>query len=70
MVVDLQGVFHINYNKTWCYTLTDPVIHKKGSNISKWNFGRADRGVKGMNAFFQTHKCSEVCKLLGLAPVN
>lgn len=70
MVVDLQGVHIPKPDGTSSYELTDPVIHKHGKNnntkFSEWTFGRTDRGKKGMNAFFHTHQCNEVCKLLGL----
>merc|ERR1711957_1161459 len=69
MVVDLQGVF-LRKNASSCrYLLTDPVIHKQKKNktkYQKWTFGRTDRGEKGMKAFFITHTCNEVCRLLGL----
>ena len=66
MVVDLQGAFKINGDGTRCYTLTDPAIHSRRNWRCKWYFGKTDRGEKGMNAFFNSHKCNEVCKLLGL----
>eukprot|EP00550_Attheya_septentrionalis_P009307 CAMPEP_0198294472 /NCGR_PEP_ID=MMETSP1449-20131203/22509_1 /TAXON_ID=420275 /ORGANISM="Attheya septentrionalis, Strain CCMP2084" /LENGTH=784 /DNA_ID=CAMNT_0043994431 /DNA_START=44 /DNA_END=2398 /DNA_ORIENTATION=- len=76
MVVDLQGVFKVESDGTQQYMLTDPVIHKrrgKGKNkqskqLESWTFGRTDRGEKGMKAFFDTHVCSGVCRLLGLEP--
>ncbi|EED90986.1 elongation factor kinase, partial [Thalassiosira pseudonana CCMP1335] len=72
MVVDLQGVLTINNDGTKCYELTDPVIHKHRSkkNQKQWSFGRTDRGEKGMLAFFETHKCTQACKLLGLTEVE
>lgn len=74
MVVDLQGVFSINRDGTKLYQLTDPVIHKhskkKNRRTRKWSFGRTDRGEKGMKAFFETHKCTDACKLLGLTEVD
>ena len=74
MVVDLQGVFTTNLDGTKCFELTDPVIHKhrkKNRDLYKsWTFGRTDRGETGMKAFFKTHKCSDVCRLLGLTEVN
>ena len=74
LVVDLQGVFTVKSDGTKVYELTDPVIHKRRSNrnrtIRKWNFGRTDRGEKGMKAFFETHRCTDACKLLGLTEVN
>jgi hypothetical protein len=73
MVVDLQGVFQENKDGSTEYVLTDPVIHKRkhGHNkrskqLETWTFGRTDRGEKGMKAFFETHECTEVCRLLGL----
>jgi len=75
MVVDLQGVFTINADGTKkVYKLTDPVIHKRRTNknfsMRKWNFGRTDRNEKGMQAFFETHKCTDACRLLGLTEVD
>lgn len=73
MVVDLQGVFTIRADGTRCYELTDPVIHKHRKKSKQkyrtWTFGRTDRGEKGMKAFFKSHKCTEVCKLLGLTEI-
>ena len=74
MVVDLQGVFKINNDGTKVYELTDPVLHKRKTKknhiMKKWNFGRTDRNEKGMQAFFETHKCTDACKLLGLTEVD
>ena len=71
MVVDLQGVLAIiPVDGTKCYKLTDPVIHKrrkkKKEKLRKYTFGRTDRGEKGMKAFFHTHQCNDLCRLLGL----
>ena len=70
MVVDLQGVFTLNSDGTKSYDLTDPVIHThRQQNEEKnpvWKFGRTDRGTKGINAFFESHVCTDVCRLLGL----
>jgi hypothetical protein len=74
LVVDLQGVFKVESDGTQQYMLTDPVIHKRRGKqknkqrkqLESWTFGRTDRGEKGMNAFFDTHICSGVCRLLGL----
>lgn len=74
MVVDLQGVFTRKNDGTTVYELTDPVVHKRRTNrnraMKKWSFGRTDRGEKGMKAFFETHKCTDACKLLGLSEVD
>lgn len=72
MVVDLQGVFQIDRDGTRKFMLTDPAIHKRNSRGWKANsdFGRTDRGRKGMRAFFRTHTCSDACRLLGLQKVD
>ena len=70
LVVDLQGILKINSDGSSCYRLTDPVIHKqrkkKKKKLRQWSFGRTDRGEKGMEAFFHTHQCNDLCRLLGL----
>jgi len=70
IVVDLQGVLETKPNGRRVYRLTDPAIHQKNrksqSNRRNWNFGRTDRGYKGIRAFFHSHRCNEVCRLLGL----
>mmetsp|Transcript_51220 Transcript_51220/g.146241 ORF Transcript_51220/g.146241 Transcript_51220/m.146241 type:complete len:1008 (+) Transcript_51220:99-3122(+) len=53
-VVDIQGV-HSN--------LTDPQIHSEFRCFGAGNLGNA-----GIDAFFVTHKCSELCKKLKLFP--
>lgn len=74
MVVDLQGVISMNLDGTKYFELTDPVIHKhrkkNKEKYSTWTFGRTDRGETGMKAFFKSHKCSDVCRLLGLTEVD
>lgn len=68
IVVDLQGVFDFSTNT---YHLTDPVVHrrhKKAGNV--WSMGRTDRREAGIKAFFETHRCSDVCRILGLRPVD
>ena len=74
MVADLQGVFTIKRDGTKLYELTDPVIHKRRTNRSqamkKMTFGRTDRGEVGMAAFFETHRCTDACKFLGLKEVD
>jgi len=74
MVVDLQGVFTEKVDGTKVYELTDPVIHQRPSGRNSGremlDFGRTDRGVKGMKAFFESHKCTDACKFLGLSEVK
>lgn len=58
LVCDLQGV----WNSEDGFTLTDPVIHSCSKKKSKRS---TDKGVSGMNLFHESHKCSEMCRLLG-----
>ena len=64
LVCDLQGVLDQTRSPP-CFELTDPVIHYKSKKGRKNVFGRTDRGEEGMNKFFATHKCSELCEALG-----
>jgi Mg-chelatase subunit ChlD/Pyruvate/2-oxoacid:ferredoxin oxidoreductase delta subunit len=68
IVVDLQGVFDASTN---IYHLTDPVVHRRHKKAGKvWDMGRTDRKEAGVKAFFETHRCSDVCRILGLRPVD
>ena len=64
LVCDLQGVLDQTRSPP-CFELTDPVIHYRSNNNRKNVFGRTDRGQSGMDAFFKTHTCSELCHALG-----
>ena len=69
LVVDLQGVLQVNDSDGTCeYLLTDPAIHKRGETgtLRLGHFGHTDRGKKGMQAFWKSHRCTEACALLGL----
>ena len=63
LVCDLQGVLNDNPPH---YDLTDPVIHFRSKRGGKRRslFGRTDRGRKGINDFFRTHKCSPLCRMM------
>merc|ERR1712012_186405 len=54
LVVDIQGVRS---------NLTDPQIHSEFRFFGAGNLGHA-----GIDAFFVTHKCSELCRELKLIP--
>ena len=54
IVVDLQGVNYI---------LTDPQIHTADAVDS---IGLGNLGLRGMAAFFCTHRCNEICRRLSL----
>lgn len=70
LVVDLQGVLKEYPDGRREYILTDPAIHRRTKSTkdkaSVANFGRTDRGEKGIQAFWQTHVCSDACSLFGL----
>ena len=71
IVVDLQGVFEKKSDGTRKYVLTDPAIHKNRTRrMHKYDFGRTDRGPKGIRAFFETHICNDACRLMGLKKVH
>jgi len=57
IVVDIQGV-----NEYY----TDPQIH----TVTGEGYGEGNLGKAGINAFFSKHKCNEVCRYLGLPPVQ
>ena len=61
LVCDLQGVLS---SSPPLFELTDPVIHFMSHRKKKNVFGRTDRGWKGRDDFFRTHKCSPLCRML------
>eukprot|EP01038_Epipyxis_sp_PR26KG_P010411 gene10411-13986_t len=58
LVCDLQGEYCPDSGN---YTFTDPCIH-----CHQRETGRSNRGWDGINNFFISHKCSALCKILGL----
>ena len=66
LVCDLQGVLSppSACSKTPLYEFTDPVIHFVSLTGRKNRFGRTDRGKKGIQDFFKTHVCTELCRML------
>jgi hypothetical protein len=69
LVCDLQGVYSETLDTV---ELTDPVIHFASGHHDDKNhvYGRTDRGRKGIQDFFKTHKCNDVCAMLGLPSDN
>jgi hypothetical protein len=63
LVCDLQGVLNLNPTSP-CFEFTDPVIHFKSRHGRSNVFGRTDRGPKGVEDFFKSHKCSPLCRAL------
>lgn len=62
MVVDIQGYYDEEKDE---YMLFDPAIHCV-SDICR--FSSTNLGKRGMEAWFQEHKCNAICKRLGLTP--
>lgn len=52
VICDFQGVQHGG-----SYHVTIPVIHSQNEE-----FGRTDLGAHGINEFFKTHRCNDLCK--------
>ena len=68
LVCDLQGVYNTDVVPP-TFELSDPAIHyvsKKRDNV----YGRTDKGRKGVQLFFNTHRCTKVCKILKLSKKN
>src|SRR5690606_6654901 len=61
IVVDLQGLLD---SKSNTFYLTDPAIHTVKNYLEK--YGNSNLGTDGINAFFRTHVCNNVCKKLKL----
>ena len=63
LVCDLQGVLDETSSPP-CFELTDPVIHYRSKSGRRNVYGRTDRGQKGIDSFFSTHVCSDLCRAL------
>ena len=63
LVCDLQGI-GTESNGAVVLTLTDPQLHS-----TALVYGRADCGHKGIQTFFKTHSCSNICSMLHLPTV-
>jgi len=62
LLTDVQG-----WKRQCQYILTDPAIHTNDRRKELSRFpGDSDHGYKGMQNFFATHRCNEICKLLDL----
>ena len=63
IVCDLQGTYDADASPPKI-ELTDPAIHYKSSQGREMVYGRTDKGKKGIQLFFNTHKCTDLCQLL------
>ncbi|KJE89314.1 eukaryotic elongation factor-2 kinase [Capsaspora owczarzaki ATCC 30864] len=57
LVCDVQGVGD---------RYTDPQMH----TIDRVGFGKGNLGIKGIEKFLQTHRCSAICRYLKLPSIN
>ena len=62
LVCDLQGVLSTDTDEP-LLELTDPVIHYS-EMTNRDDYGRTDRGQQGIDDFFRSHKCSNLCHML------
>jgi hypothetical protein len=62
LVCDMQGV----WNSSDGYVLTDPVIHRVSKSGRRHLNGATDKGIDGVEKFFETHRCGTLCRQLGL----
>mmetsp|Transcript_2536 Transcript_2536/g.3867 ORF Transcript_2536/g.3867 Transcript_2536/m.3867 type:complete len:94 (-) Transcript_2536:4-285(-) len=69
MVCDLQGVYNTDMTPPM-FELTDPSIHYSSARGRRMVYGRTDKGKSGVNSFFRTHRCSNICKFLQLSAKN
>jgi len=69
LVCDLQGVFNTIMTPP-TFELTDPAIHYASTKGRRMVYGRTDKGKTGMRTFFNTHKCTNICKYLELSAEN
>lgn len=77
IVVDLQGILVEHKDGRKKYLLTDPAIHQRRrhrpgvvgvTSHTRHALGRTDQGNLGIQAFFNTHVCTDTCRLLNLSP--
>ncbi|CAM9618784.1 unnamed protein product [Ectocarpus fasciculatus] len=69
LVCDLQGVLSSSgagEDRAGVFEFTDPVIHYRSKSGRTQVYGKTDLGRSGMNKFFETHRCNDVCRLLGI----
>jgi len=63
LICDIQGVHDKQAN---LMKISDPVVHyyNRRKEHRRCVHGHTDLGLEGMQKFFSTHECSELCKLV------
>jgi len=69
LVCDLQGVYNTDMVPP-TFELSDPAVHYRSNKGQKMVFGRTDKGQKGVQNFFNSHKCTGICKFMELSKKN
>mmetsp|Transcript_41571 Transcript_41571/g.99641 ORF Transcript_41571/g.99641 Transcript_41571/m.99641 type:complete len:722 (-) Transcript_41571:140-2305(-) len=69
LVCDLQGVLNTDMTPPM-FELSDPAVHYRSTKKRSCVMGRTDKGEKGIQLFFNTHKCNKYCKILQLSAKN
>ena len=70
MILDLQGSLTQTCGSGQAcsnFQLTDPSISTAVDDLAV-DFGETNHGMNGISRFLDSHKCSEICQALGLAP--
>lgn len=69
LVCDLQGILNTDVTPP-LFELSDPAVHYRSTKNRSCVMGRTDIGEKGIQLFFDSHKCNKYCKFLELSGKN
>lgn len=70
LVCDLQGVLSYRGDGGGLggsFELTDPTIHYTSASGRSNVYGKSDLGTRGVYTWLASHKCNDVCRLLGIS---
>lgn len=70
LVCDLQGV--VSYRGDGgglrgSFELTDPTIHYTSASGRSNVYGKSDLGTRGVYSWLASHRCNDICRLLGIS---
>jgi len=66
MVTDLQGVQVAGSDGKNVFMLCDPAVHCK--HVYRYSRTKTNWSTAGMDSFFETHRCNNICRSLSLTP--